>query len=105
MTDENVEASEKDMYTLRLRNATLSDAFGVLGSQLIPWHCYIVFFVGIAYAVYPLYHFMPLDIIRFNFMAFVAVGSMLVLTFTGWDRFIPFLKIPSEPDVRLKKRG
>jgi Na+/H+ antiporter NhaC len=48
---------------------------------------------------------MPLDIIRFNFMAFVAVGSMLVLTFTGWDRFIPLFKIPSEPDVKLKKRG
>ncbi len=104
MTEENVEGSEEDLYTLRLRNATLSDAFGVLGSQLIPWHCYVVFFVGIAYAVYPLYHFVPMDIIRLNFLAFVAVGSMLVLTVTGWDRFIPLFRIPSEPDVRLKKR-
>ena len=41
MVEENVEGSEEDMYTLRLRNATFSDAMGVFGSQLIPWHVYI----------------------------------------------------------------
>ena len=36
-------------------------------------------------------------------MAMVAVGSLLILTLTGLDRFIPFFKLPAEPDVRLKK--
>jgi len=31
MVEENVEGSEEDMYTLRLRNATFSDAMGVFG--------------------------------------------------------------------------
>ncbi|WP_053956659.1 Na+/H+ antiporter NhaC family protein [Inediibacterium massiliense] len=103
ITDENVEASEEDMYTLRLRNATFADAFGVYGSQLIPWHCFVLFYVSIAKAVYPLHNFVPIDIIQYNFMAFIAVGSMLLLTITGWDRFIPLFKLPSEPDVKLKK--
>jgi len=103
LLEDNVEGSEADMYTLRLRNATFGDAMGVFGSQLIPWHVYIGFYVGIATAVYPLYKFVPLDIIKYNFMAMVAVGSLLLLTLTGLDRFIPFFKLPSEPDVRLKK--
>ncbi|QEK11835.1 Na+/H+ antiporter NhaC family protein [Crassaminicella thermophila] len=104
ITDENVEASEEDMYKLRLRNATFADALGVYGSQLIPWHCFVLFYVSIAKAVYPLYNFIPQDIIRYNFMAFIAVGSMLILTITGWDRFIPLFKLPSEPDVILRKK-
>lgn len=104
LTDENVEASEEDMYKLRLRNATFSDALGVFGSQLIPWHVYIGFYVGIANAVYPLYEFVTFDIIKYNFMAIIAVVSILVLTLTGWDRFIPLFKLPSEPNVTLKKR-
>ncbi|MCB2299693.1 Na+/H+ antiporter NhaC family protein [Clostridium tagluense] len=103
LLEDNVEGSEEDMYTLRLRNATFGDALGVFGSQLIPWHVYIGFYVGIATAVYPLHKFMPMDIIRYNFMAMVAVGSLLLLTLTGLDRFIPLFKLPSEPDVRLKK--
>ncbi|GAU79626.1 Na+/H+ antiporter NhaC family protein [Fusibacter sp. 3D3] len=103
LTDENVEASEADMYKLRLRNATFNDALGVFGSQLIPWHVYMGFYVGIASAVYPLHEFVPWDIIRYNVMAMVAVSSLLILTLTGWDRFIPFFGLPSEPDVRLKK--
>ena len=51
MVEENVEGSEEDMYTLRLRNATFSDAMGVFGSQLIPWHVYIAFYMGIATVV------------------------------------------------------
>ncbi|MSU01774.1 Na+/H+ antiporter NhaC family protein [Tissierella pigra] len=103
LTDENVEASEEDMYKLRLRNATFSDALGVFGSQLIPWHVYIAFFTGIASAIYPIHEFMEFDLIKYNFMAFVAVGSILLLTLTGWDRFIPLFGIPAEPDVKLKR--
>lgn len=103
LTDDNVEASEEDMYKLRLRNATFGDALGVFGSQLIPWHVYIGFYVGIASAVYPLHEFIPVDIIRFNFMAMVAVFSILVLTLTGLDRLVPLFGLPAEPQVRLKK--
>lgn len=103
LTDDNVEATEEQMYKLRLRNATFGDALGVFGSQLIPWHVYIGFYVGIASAVYPLQQFGAMDIIRYNFMAMVAVSSLLILTLTGWDRFIPNFAIPSEPDVKLKK--
>lgn len=103
MTDNNVEASEEDMYKLRLRNATFSDAMGVFGSQLIPWHCYVGFFVAVCMAVYPLHAFTPFDIIRYNFMSFIAVISILLLTLTGWDKFIPLFKIPSEPEVKLRK--
>ena len=105
LTDENVIASEEDMYTLRLRNATYSDALGVFGSQLIPWHVYIGFFLGIANAVYPLHTFIAWDLIKFNYMAMIAVFSILILTLTGWDRFIPLFATPSEPQVRLRKKG
>lgn len=103
VTDENVEASEEDMYKLRLRNATFGDAMGVFGSQLIPHHVYLAFYVGIAAGVYPLVKYQPSDLIKYNFMAMIAVVSLIILTFTGWDRFIPLFKLPSEPDVRLKK--
>jgi len=103
LVDKNVEGNQEDMYKLYLRNATFGDALGVFGSQLIPWHVYIGFYVGIASSVYPLHKFAALDIIKFNFMAFVAVGSILLLTLTGWDRFIPKFGLPSEPAVRLKK--
>ncbi len=103
LVDENVEGSEEDMYKLRLRNATFSDALGVFGSQLIPYHGYMIFFLGIANAVYPLHTFNVWDIIFHNYMAIIAVFSILLLTLTGLDRFIPLFKLPSEPDVRLKK--
>ncbi|HAK42762.1 MAG TPA: sodium:proton antiporter, partial [Clostridium sp.] len=103
--DKNVEGSEEDMYKLYLRNATFGDALGVFGSQLVPWHVYIGFYVGIASSVYPLHEFVSTDIIRYNFMAFVAVFSILILTVTGWDRFIPKFGLPKEPAVRLKKRN
>ena len=103
LVDKNVEGSEEDMYKLYLRNATFGDALGVFGSQLIPWHVYIGFYVGIASSVYPLHQFIATDIIRYNFMAFVAVLSILLLTLTGWDRFIPKFGLPSEPAVRLRK--
>lgn len=105
LTDENVIASEEDMYKLRLRNATFNDALGVFGSQLIPWHVYMSFYVGIASAVYPLASFSAIDIIKYNFMAMIAVGSILILTLTGLDRFVPLFGIPSEPDVRIRTKA
>lgn len=103
LVEKNVEGSPKDMETLKLRNATFSDAMGVFGSQLIPWHVYIGFYLGIAATVYPLEVFTPIDIIKYNFIAFIAVISMLLLTLTGFDRFIPRFGLPREPQVRLKK--
>ncbi|MBW4827936.1 MAG: Na+/H+ antiporter NhaC family protein [Clostridiaceae bacterium] len=104
LTDDNVEASEEDMYKLRLRNAAFGSSLGVFGSQLIPWHVYVNFYIGIASAVYPLHSFKATDIIKYNFMGMIAVVSMIVLTRTGWDRFIPSFSIPSEPDVKIKKQ-
>lgn len=43
ITEENVEGDEKDLYSLKLRNATFSSALGIFGSQLIPWHVYLSF--------------------------------------------------------------
>ena len=103
LVDENVEGDEKAMYKLKLRNATFSDALGVFGSQLIPWHVYIGFYIGIAKVVYPLHEFVPMDIIKFNFLAMISVFSILFLTITGFDRFIPLFGLETEPKVRLKK--
>ena len=61
LVEKNVEGSPEDMEKLKLRNATFSDAMGVFGSQLIPWHVYIGFYIGIASTVYPLYDFKALD--------------------------------------------
>lgn len=104
IAEENVEASEEDMYKLKLRNATMSDAMGVYGSQLIPWHGYMVFYIGMAAGVYPLVEFDAMSIITHNYIAWIAVFSMLLLTLTGWDKFIPLLKTPREPDVKLIKK-
>jgi len=104
LTEDNVEGSEEDLYKLRLRNATFSDALGVFGSQLIPWHVYMTFYIGIASAVYPLYKFNVFEIISHNYMAIIAVVSILLLTLTGLDRFIPLFKLPSEPNVKLKNK-
>lgn len=106
IAEENIEAeNEEAMYKIKLRNATFGDAMGVFGSQLIPWHVYLAFYVGIAAGVYPLQKLVPTDFLRYNFMAYIAVISLVVLTFTGWDRFIPLFKMPQEPVVRLKKHA
>ncbi len=103
ITEENVEGEEKDLYRLRLRNATFSSALGIFGSQLIPWHVYLSFFVGIATTVYPLRAFSQVEIIKYNFMAHIAVISILLFTLFGIDRFISGFGIPKEPKVQLKK--
>lgn len=106
MTESSVVGSKEDMYTLALRNATLSDAMGVLGSQLIPWHCYMGFFLGISASVYPLATGITAgDIISHNYFSMIAVSSMLILTYTGWDRYIPLFKLPQEPQVYLKSEA
>ena len=105
ITEENVEAeTEEDMYKLKLRNATFGDAMGVFGSQLIPWHVYLGFYVGIAANVYPLFQFSNTDFIKYNFMAMIAVASILILTVTGLDRVIPLFGLPKEPKVKLRKK-
>ncbi len=103
ISEENIEGSEEDMYKIKLRNATFGDAMGVFGSQLIPWHVYLGFYVGIAANVYPLFVFKNTHFIMFNFMAMIAVASLLLLTLTGADKFIPLFRLPREPEVQLKK--
>lgn len=105
VTEDNVWcANEQAKYKLALRNATFGDAMGVFGSQLIPWHVYLGFYVGIAAAVYPVVSITQVDIIKYNFMAMIAVATLIILTFTGLDRFIPLFAMPKEPEeVQLKK--
>ena len=105
LTERYVKGDEKAMYKLALRNATFADAMGVFGSQLIPWHVYLAFFVGITYAVYPMAEgaISITDIIMHNYLAWIAVLSMLFLTLTGLDRFIPLFGLPREPEVELVK--
>ena len=86
--------SEEDRYTLRVKLATFTSSMGIYGSQLIPWHCFPVFFAGVASIVYPLYSFTPMDIVKLNFTSFIMIGTILVLTFTGLDRLIPKFGLP-----------
>lgn len=103
ITDENIEGDEKDMYRIRLRNATFSSALGVFGSQLIPWHVYLSYFVGVAATVYPLQVFNQIDLIKQNYLAIIAVFSLLLFTIIPIDKFIPGFSIPTEPKVHIKK--
>lgn len=107
LTEKNVDCNDEDvMYRLRLRNATFADAMGVLGSLLIPWHCYMGFFVGIAVSVYPIGagELTAGSLISHNYFAWIGVISLLVLTITGWDRYVPLFSMPKEPgEMRLKK--
>ena len=104
IVEKNVEVdSEDEAYRLRLRLATFTSSMGIYGSQLIPWHCFPVFFAGIATAVYPIRYFTPMDIIGKNYLSFLIVGTALLLSFTGWDRFVPGFGLPA--GARLKKRS
>ena len=102
--EKNVECQdEQAQYTLRVRLATFTSAMGIYGSQLVPWHCFPVFFASIASSVYPLRQFTPMDVIGKNYMSFIVVGSILFLTFTGLDRFVPLFGLPRKDRVRLRK--
>lgn len=100
--DQVVCETEEDAYKFRLRLATFTSAMGIYGSELVPWHCFPVFFASIATAVYPLHTFTPVEIISKNFTSFLVVGTILVLTFTGLDRFIPGFGLPKT--AKLKKQ-
>ena len=105
LVEKNIETdSDSDAYRLRLRLATFTSSMGIYGSELIPWHCFPVFFTSIANAVYPIREipFTPMDIISRNYLSFLIVGSILLLTFTGWDRFVSGLALPE--NLRLKKK-
>jgi len=102
--EKNVDCSDEDAkYTLRLRLATFTSAMGIYGSELIPWHCFPVFFADIASTVYPLQKFTPFDIISNNYMSFIVVGSIIFLTFTGLDKYIPLFALPGKDRAKLKK--
>ena len=104
IVEKNVETeNEKDAYKFRLRLATFTSSMGIYGSELIPWHCFPVFFASIANAVYPIREggFSSIDIISKNYLSFLIVGSILLLTFTGLDRFIPGFGLPKT--AKLKK--
>ncbi len=104
VTEENVEGDKKSMYTLALRNSAFADAMAVFGSQVVPWHVYMSYFVSLGLAIYPLGEFTALKIIGRHYFAWIVVASMLLLTLTGFDRFIPLFALPREPqDVRLIK--
>lgn len=102
IVNDNVEGSEENLYRLRIRNALFSDAIGVHTSSLIPWHVGALYYMGLTIAVYPLYEFKIADL-YYNYMGLISVVSIYLLTFTGWDRFVPWFSLPTEPDVRLKK--
>ena len=102
LVEQNTECdTEADAYALRVKLATFTSSMGIYGSELIPWHCFPVFFAGIASVVYPLRRFMPIDIISRNYTSFIMIGSILLLTFTGWDSLLPRFGLPK--GARLKK--
>jgi len=104
VVEKNVECEdEKAAYALRVRLATLTSSMGIYGSELIPWHCFPVFFAKIATSVYPLHEFTAIDIISRNYMSFIVIGSIIILSFTGLDRFVPMFGLPDKKRVRLKK--
>ncbi len=103
IVEKNVETdSPEDAYRLRLRLAAFTSSMGIYGSQLIPWHCFPVFFAGIASAVYPIRYFSPMDILGHNYLAWLIVATALLLTFTGWDRYVPGFGLPKH--LRLRKK-
>ena len=84
IVNDNLEIEDpEDREKFGVRLSLLTTTMGVYGSEIVPWHCYPVFFASIATAVYPLLNFTPYDIISRNFMSFISVGSLLLLTFTG----------------------
>lgn len=102
IVEDNVDGSEEDLYKLKMRNALFNDAVGVHAGTLIPWHATCVYYLGLVTAVYPLYQFAVKDLFL-NFMSIISLLSLFALTFTGLDRFLPGMRMPAEPAVRLKK--
>ena len=102
IANDNLEITNpEDREKFGIRLSLLTTTMGVYGSEMVPWHCYPVFFASIATAVYPLMNFTPYDIISRNYMSFITVGSLLILTFTGLGILKGF-RLPK--NVSLKKK-
>ncbi|MDO5734439.1 MAG: Na+/H+ antiporter NhaC family protein [Eubacteriales bacterium] len=104
ITEESVEGPEEAKEKLRFRNATFSSALGIFGSQFIPWHVFIHYFLSVSAMIYPLAEFSFAKMVRHNYMAMVSVLSLLLLTLTNTDRFLPNFATPTEPEVKLVKQ-
>ena len=102
VVENEVEGNEEDIYKLKLRNALLNDSIGCHCGTIIPWHATCVYYLGLAAAMYPVYQFTMKDL-WMNYMAIISIASLLLLTITGLDRFVPGMAMPSEPAVKLKK--
>ena len=104
ITENNIEGSEEVKSKYRLRNALFNDSFGVFGSQLIPWHVYVIFFLGMCNAVFPkeIYTFQFKDIISYNFISILAVVSLLIMTITPLDNIFPGFGLPK---AKIKKKS
>ncbi len=102
VTDEIVDCNEEDMYKLRLKNATILDAFGVFTASLIPWHSQSIFYISLCSAIFPLYKFTHSGVIKYNYMAIITVVSLLILVFTGLNRFIPGFGTPGPERAKIK---
>ena len=102
VVENQVEGSEEDIYRLKLRNALLNDSIGCHCGTMIPWHATCVYYLGLVAAMYPIYSITGRDL-AMNFMAIISIVSLFVLTATGWDRFVPGMAMPEEPDVKLKR--
>lgn len=104
ITDDAVEGSEEDMEKLRFRNATFSSALGIFGSQFIPWHVFVNYFLSISASIYPLAEFTFANLFKYNYMAMVTVATLLFMTITGTDKFLPNFRMPREPQVKLVEK-
>lgn len=104
VTESEVVGSEEDIYTLKLRNALLNDSIGCHVGTMIPWHATCIYYLGLAAAIYPIHEFVVSELLM-NFMAIISILSLFILTFTGLDRFVPGMKLPEEPAVKLKKES
>jgi Na+/H+ antiporter NhaC len=71
-------------------------------AHCMPWHGFIIFYIVMAMAVYLLHEFTPFAIIIHNDLAVIAALLMLLLIFTGLNRFIPLFRTPLEPAVSLE---
>ncbi|MDO5737909.1 MAG: Na+/H+ antiporter NhaC family protein [Eubacteriales bacterium] len=102
ITEDSVIGPEAEKEKLRFRNATFSSALGIFGSQFIPWHVFVHYFLSVSAMIYPLAEFNFASMVRYNYMAMISVFSLLFLTLTNLDRFLPNFGTPKEPIVSLR---
>lgn len=104
ITEDSVVGDEAAKERLRYRNATFSSALGIFGSQFIPWHVFVHYFLSVSGMIYPLASFSFGQMVRYNYLAMISVSSLLLLTLTNTDRFLPHFATPREPEVQLVKQ-